>query len=36
MRLAAYRDGASPAEMRQAIDQVWNLANTSVVPRFFT
>jgi len=36
MRLAAYRGGASPAEMRQAIDQVWNLANTSAVPRFFT
>ena len=33
-RLAAYRDGASPAEMRAVIAQVWSLALAARVPRF--
>ncbi|MDO9285783.1 MAG: MmgE/PrpD family protein [Aquabacterium sp.] len=34
LRLAAYRSGASEAEMRQVIAQVWGLAQSPVVPRF--
>jgi 2-methylcitrate dehydratase PrpD len=34
LRLAAYRGGASAAEMRQVIDQVWGLAQAPVAPRF--
>ena len=33
-RLAAYRGGASEAEMRGVILQVWGLAHAAVVPRF--
>jgi len=33
-RLAAYRGGASEAEMRGVIAQVWGLAHAAVVPRF--
>ena len=33
-RLAAYRGGASEAEMRGVILQVWGLAQASAVPRF--
>ncbi len=33
-RLAAYRGGATPAEMRAVIEQVWGLAQAAVVPRF--
>ena len=34
LRLAAYRGGASEAEMRQVIAQVWGLAQSPAVPRF--
>ncbi|OYU72115.1 MAG: 2-methylcitrate dehydratase, partial [Burkholderiales bacterium PBB5] len=34
-RLAAYRQGASAAEMQQVIAQVWALADAPTVPRFF-
>ena len=33
-RLAAYRGGASEAEMRGVIAQVWGLAHAAVAPRF--
>ena len=33
-RLAAYRGGASPAEMQAVIAQVWSLAQAATVPRF--
>ncbi|RZJ26260.1 MAG: MmgE/PrpD family protein, partial [Haliea sp.] len=34
IRLGTYRDGASEAEMRGVIDQVWSLAGTQVPSRF--
>jgi 2-methylcitrate dehydratase PrpD len=34
LRLAAYRGGASEAEMRGVIAQVWALAGAAAVPRF--
>jgi 2-methylcitrate dehydratase PrpD len=34
LRLAAYRGGASEAEMRQVIAQVWGLASAAQAPRF--
>ncbi|MDE2629164.1 MAG: MmgE/PrpD family protein [Burkholderiales bacterium] len=34
LRLAAYRDGAAPAEMRRVIERVWALADAPVVTRF--
>jgi len=34
LRLAAYRGGASEAEMRQVIVQVWGLADAAQAPRF--
>ena len=34
LRLAAYQGGASPAEMRSVMDQVWSLARAARVPRF--
>jgi 2-methylcitrate dehydratase PrpD len=34
LRLAAYRGGASEAEMRQVIAQVWGLADAPQAPRF--
>ena len=33
-RLAAYRGGASAAEMQAVIAQVWGLAQAATVPRF--
>ena len=33
-RLAAYQGGASPAEMRSVMDQVWSLARAARVPHF--
>jgi len=33
-RLAAYRSGASAAEMQTVIAQVWGLAQAAAVPRF--
>ena len=33
-RLAAYQGGASPAEMRVVMDQVWSLARAARVPHF--
>ena len=34
MRLATYREGASPAEMRRVIERVWSLAGTERVSGF--
>jgi 2-methylcitrate dehydratase PrpD len=34
LRLAAYRDGASPAEMRGVVERVWALAGAASVPPF--
>ena len=34
LRLAAYQGGASPAEMRGVIAQVWALAESARVPRW--
>lgn len=36
IRLAAYRSGASEAEMRGAIAAIWSLADAPRVPHFFT
>lgn len=36
LRLAAYRGGASEAEMRGVIAQVWGLAGAAQAPRFLT
>ena len=35
LRLAAYRSGATEAEMRTVIAQVWGLAGAAKAPRFF-
>jgi 2-methylcitrate dehydratase PrpD len=35
LRLAAYRGGATPAEMRSAIAAIWSLADAPRVPLFF-
>lgn len=35
LRLAAYRAGATPAEMRRVIDHVWSLADAERVGSFF-